>query len=152
MITAQQFCDKYEIGLSALYASRCKRLVPACSFKLQDKLLYIDEEFFIRRREFAKMVTNYNQSFYYYLENKQSTWSIARAINDLTGCNTQTMNSYLGNQMWFRDMKSIIDYKLGLSQWQAYKYFRGLARKLSKEQGKKFDVEYELDKLMEEVG
>ena len=112
------------------------------------EVMYIDEEFFVRRKSFQLQVMRFNQSMYYYLTEFYSQRQLALLVVEAYGGNRKSMYQMLNDRLFHQPPESILNYKITGTAWRLFRYNRAIVRHLSINYGVKFDVEYILDRRM----
>ena len=126
-IRAADFVDKYGLSIDYLYVYiRTHKKERLESTKKIDGDLYIDENYFKRRKDFKTSVVNDIHAYYYLFEEYFSDTNIAKALHAISGKSTyRSINHFL--QQGFRlDESSILNYKVPSLTWIVWRSFRYL--------------------------
>jgi hypothetical protein len=142
-----QFCEKYNIEPSGFYMSRLNSQFPkdVCYYIDRDDILYVDEQYFIRRKEFKKKVINFNQDFYYLLEEHMSDAAIAELITidqDITKTSAQV---FLNTRLWRLDTETILSTKVSKINWAMYRIGHWFLNRINRYKRDKIDIGSILD-------
>ena len=142
----EEFCSKWGVSTEAIYMLEdC----PAIYTPLNSKVKYIDESFFIRRKNFARKVTMSNHNFYYFLNEHMKITNIAELVTMFFDKVEQaTLQEYLYSRMFQLDEKTILSYKITNSSWVLYRFSRAFMRALARRSNQNIDIDLILDKRM----
>jgi len=141
------FCEKYEVGQSCVFNLKSKKKVPDNIFykKNNEKVMRVNAEYFIKRREFKKFVKLFNQDTYYYLEEFFTDTEIAMSVSKKYNLNMTSFRMYLSNGLFTINEKSILSYVVNNYEWNFFRYGRQIRQTL-KRRNKKFDIQKILDR------
>ncbi len=142
------FCEKYDLKPTNLYVFKSDGKLPAHIFykPLNSKHMYIDENYFIRRKNFKKRVKRYNEDVYYYLTQYLSILQIVELICKLYPIEPSSVQILLYERLFMVDRSSILSTKISKAEWVLFKYGHLLERNLSKVVGRKVTLSKILDK------
>jgi hypothetical protein len=149
-MTVVDFCNKYGVATSSFYVSRRAGQFPknVCYTKKGDDLLYVNEEYFLRRQKFKEDVIQFNQDLYYLLSEHMSDTNISRLVSVTGKVKLLSCNTFLSDGLWTIGRTSIMSTKVSNANWNMYRVGNWLLNRISRIKRKKIDVEFILDKRM----
>lgn len=159
MITIAEFCEKYELEVSSVYSSVSNGTIPSIAISREaGRRAYINENFFLRRKDFDLKVHLYNQDMYYYLSEFFSDSDIARAVVARYGGSFNSFVVYMSNAMFEQRPATVMQYKVPDLSKKFFRFGRVIERYLRKRnrglcyilknKGKEFSISYLLDMRM----
>ena len=127
-MTISQFEEKYEV---------CKNTVQSflgqntnTGYYIQRKGSYnlIDENYFLRRKEFKKRIWLENHKDYYILTEKHNQFTLAGVLSDVLGSSKRSWNSWMNDGLFSLSAVdgSIVDTKVSTRHWKFYRFCRAL--------------------------
>jgi len=91
----------------------------------------INEEFFIRRREFKKKVWLESHDMYYFLTKHNTRLDLARLLHKVdVSITVETWNSFLAVTLFLLQRDDVMSYNVNGLMWKFYRYARWLIRAL----------------------
>ena len=141
-LSIDTFCSKYGGNYQSITSQKSMGYYPESIFKYNGKReLYIDENYFTRRKEFRRRIQLYNQEMYYFLiDSFTSEAHIGRVVNEMYGVNAETMSVFL-NAKLFSTLDSMFKNKVSETEWAFNKFCRVLIRDINRR--KPYDFNFE---------
>ena len=127
-MTISQFEEKYEV---------CKNTVQSflgqntnTGYYIQRKGSYnlIDENYFLRRKEFKKRIWLENHDSFFILTEKHSQFTLAGVLSEFLGSSKGSWNTWMDNGLFSLSTVdgSIVDTKVSENHWKFYRFCRAL--------------------------
>ena len=127
MILKGDFCEKYGVDNNTFYVSIFKKASKPMSTKHS-----IDENFFIRRKEFSKRVWLQCHENYYFLSRHLKDYELSKILSIFTS-NIQSWSTFISTNMFTTiDERGIFDYKVKPKMWQFFRLTTAIIRKIFK--------------------
>lgn len=145
-ITISEFCGTYGNSKESVFAMKCTGAIPKSAFKkISSKVTMIDENYFIRRVEFKKRITNEMHDYYFYLTRYFSEAEICRMIYKIDSTQSlSTWQAFLSNGLFALNNDSIMTTKVPPKKWAFYRYSTWIIRKEMLKHGMKLG-EFDID-------
>ena len=146
MVELAQFCLNHDIDCNAIHASRVhgKHLD---AYTKVGGLLYVDEQYFISKRDASHDDKMFSQDIYYFLCEEFSDTDMAREAVKGTDLDLMSMVVYLGARLFRVNDKSIIDTRTSDYCVAWHKYCVSVDAEIKKREPR-FNVSQVLDRRM----
>lgn len=143
------FEKKHGLCRNNISVSIHQKNIPDIRVKVEGEGFYIDETFFIRRKEFARKVQLFNHDMYYLLSNYKADLVIAKGCARHSGNydNFNSLNTFINKGLFKLPIKSIVNYKITGQMWLYFRYFTSIHRDLKRKLFQ-FDIQIPLDRMM----
>lgn len=123
---ATSFAEKHHVTVNTLHVARNTKSIPTHVTWVREHKLYVDEEFFLKRRAFKRKVSDYIHRVYWIAKINGITESyMAKQIG--------VSLPFINCSMWSIDDSSIMKYKINSAYWKALRWFRRYERELNRE-------------------
>lgn len=142
-MTIPEFNDKYNLSSPAIHIAINQGIVPKSVLYKPDnaKALYIDESWFLRRKEFKKKVFNFiHDMYYFHYHGRFSDSFVARE------CGVSL--PMIIDSMWRnKSNEGILSFRLSEATWKVFRHMRLIDRVRYKRYNPNFNVSKELDRI-----
>jgi len=125
-ISVADFCEKYKVGDATVY--KFIKKMPKDSVIIKYSQTRLDENFFIRRREFYKRVKLETQEMYYFFSEYFNDNQIASAISAITDkkYSTHSIYFFINAGLFRHDADYIFLYEVSGQMWSVWRALRWL--------------------------
>ena len=134
----EDFCSKYHVRYNTVYMMYKNNVIPKHVISNG-----INEDYFIRRKEFKQKITNEAHQLYYYLHKYFSDVTLTIILSRITGHSQYAWNTFLTYDLFSRDSDDITKFKIKGKLWLFYRVSRNITRYCFN----KFGLKYEPKKI-----
>jgi len=121
-ISIHQFADNFNISTNNIYVQKSLGNISEDQFRRIGKELYIESNFFIRRKEFKRKIRNLNNEKYYRLIENKSPHQLAIEFAEHLGCRHETIYNWFRDMLFSIDNLSILACRITQRHWDFFKY------------------------------
>lgn len=124
------FCQVHGFTKGSIQASKSAGYIPKNRFKVIDRTLYIDADYFTRRFDFYRRVKNECQEIYFKLIEKHDCTQHALARQTCSDFNRtlMSMNMFYAETLFSLPSKNLFRYKLGRLTWEFWRKYRRILK------------------------
>jgi len=91
---------------------------------------YINEQYFVRRKQFKFYVWDTNHTMYYFLRTTMKNSDLARLLAEQTSMTATSWATWMSTTMWYTNDSSILDYKVSDNSWAFFREVRAIIRQM----------------------
>ena len=126
-IKLQTFCEKYD-AVETTVRAHIKKMPKDAVITIGNRETYIDESYFVRRREFKLRVQHESQELYYFFSEHFADLDIARVISKKLDSKYDplTINMFFKHGLFKLQEDLIVTYKIGGVLWNVWRALRWL--------------------------
>lgn len=130
MLRVDDFAYRYEVSVSNVYVKKSEGLIAPYAFsKNSGGSVYVNEDFFLRRKEFKKKVWLQSHDMYYFLTKHLSDTAVSKLLNKIdNSISYESWNTFLATALFSNSITSILSYQVNDLAWKFYRYARWLIR------------------------
>jgi len=126
------FNEKYGLGDDYIATLKSTGGIPKSIISGSRGNYYIEENYFVKRKEFKRKVNLFNQDMYYYVTEHYLESEYAEAVSEYTGCSKTSIITWLARGLFSPDKTTLLNYKIPNSEWNLFKFNRMMIQRLSK--------------------
>ena len=134
-LSVTRFASKYNLETQQVYMFRRLHTAEAkICFRGDNshKSVQVNEDYFIKRREFRKRLKHNSQELYYYITLDFSDWCLSKYLNEVyPESSIQVWNMFIKHQLFYmNDEASMMDTRISLNMLKFYRAVRWYALKI----------------------
>lgn len=137
-ISSEEFALKYDVAANHIHVFKndLKGEIPKGLFYYENKKkMYIDEEFFLRRKIFQHKIWLEAHDYYYFFSEQVSDYAMAKIVAKYYDEKVANWSNYIHDYLFSYLQSSIFKYKVSKVLWKFYRAMKSIYREMHLKKG-----------------